>query len=117
MTRGVIGGQLDFTSPVDRLASNEVVAPGLSQGSAPHHVTPHCGTATTAMKEGPMDDEARGILSRLDELRFQSVKRGVYAEVARRMEARLEDGEPVSGAWIMETTKAVQVQYDLVPLP
>ena len=69
------------------------------------------------MKEGPMDDEARGILSRLDELRFQSVTRGVYAEVARRMEARLEDGEPVSGAWIMETTKAVQVQYDLVPLP
>ena len=58
--------------------------------------------------------ETLAILSRFDELRFLSRKSGVYEEVQRQMDEKTEDGEPVSGPWIMETVKAVQVQRGLV---
>lgn len=59
----------------------------------------------------------RKILSRIDDLRFLSRKAGIYAEVELRIAERLDDGEPVTGPWIIETVKALQVQYGLVPLP
>ena len=61
-------------------------------------------------------DEARGILSRLDELHFLSTKAGVYDELSNLIDIKVEAGEVVSGAWLVETLKSLQAQRGIVPL-
>ena len=68
------------------------------------------------MSKSKISSEALEILSRLDELSFLSARGGVYVELHARMGARLEDGESVSGPWVLETLKSIQVGMGLVPL-
>lgn len=58
--------------------------------------------------------DIRALLSRLDELHFLTRKAGIYEEVERRVAERMVDGEAVSGSWIMETIKALQIDTGIV---